>query len=89
MDHDILLQRLKVIFGINGVALIIPGLRVQHVGLSLYDVHMARCQVNNRRSYVCSGTGVSLGPHHTAVHYVHCTADLISVIESYGLSPHK
>jgi len=42
------------------------------------------CQVNHRRAYVCSATGSGLG-HILFIVY---TADLISVIESHGLSPH-
>ena len=81
VDHEILLQRLRTSFGINGVALqwfqsYLTG-RTQHVrrGVDRSTTVQLICGVPQ---------GSVLGPILFILH----TADLVSVIEQHGLSPH-
>jgi len=69
VDHDILLQRLKASFGINGIGIALGWFQSYLVGRSQYvrrgdaksTIVVLICGVN--------ATGVSLGPH--IVHHVH------------------
>jgi len=71
VDHDILLQHLKVSFGFTDVALQWLYNRTWSDGHSTYDVNMPS-QPSPRLCVECHR--VSLGPH--TVHYVHCRLDL-------------
>ena len=82
VDHEILLQRLRTSFGINGVALqwfqSYLTSRTQHVrrGIDRSTTVQLICRVPQ---------GSVLGP---ILFILYTAVDLVSVIEQHGLSPH-
>jgi len=81
VDHDILLQRLRVTFGINDVAH-----RWIRSYLSGWTQHVRRGHKKSTLTRLVCGVpqGSVLGP----ILFVLYTVDLISLIESHGLSAH-
>jgi hypothetical protein len=81
VDHDIMLQRLQVSFGIVGAA---------HQWFQSYL--LGRSQYVRRGQFKSSSTrltcGVPQGSVLRPVLFILYTADLISLIEQHGLSPH-
>ena len=81
VDHPILLQRLRSTFGFGGIA---------HRWLGSYL--SGRCQYVRRRSARSTITQLVCGVPHGSVLgpilFVLYTVDLLSLIESYSLSPH-
>ena len=81
VDHDILLQRLQMSFGINDVAL--QWFQSYLLGRSQYVR-----RGNARSTIVTLMCGVPQGSVLGPILFIMYTADLVSVIESHGLSPH-
>jgi len=81
VDHQILLQRLNVSFGVRGVAL--DWFRSYLVGRKQYVKYGGRCSSTTTLQY-----GVPQGSILGPILFILYTADLVGLIEDHGLSPH-